>query len=46
MDGEVRRAARDAILRRRDEYGMSAVVATNDTERGRQQNRRIEFQVL
>ena len=25
MDVEVRRAARDAILRRRDDYGMSAV---------------------
>lgn len=32
MDLEVRRAARDAILRRRDDYGMSAVIATNERE--------------
>jgi ABC-type glutathione transport system ATPase component len=32
MDVEVRRAARDAILRRRAEYGMSTVVATNDAD--------------
>ena len=32
MDVEVRKAARDAILRRRREYGMSALVVTNETE--------------
>lgn len=32
MDLEVRRAARNAILRRREEYGMSAVLATNDPD--------------
>ncbi len=32
MDLEVRRAARDAILRRRDDYGMSTVIATNERE--------------
>jgi ABC-type glutathione transport system ATPase component len=32
MDIEVRRAARDAILRRRRDYGMSALVVTNDIE--------------
>lgn len=32
MDVEVRLAARDAILRRRSEYGMSTVVATNDPD--------------
>jgi ABC-type glutathione transport system ATPase component len=32
MDVEVRRAARDAILRRRAEYGMSAVLATNEAD--------------
>jgi ABC-type glutathione transport system ATPase component len=32
MDVEVRRAARDAILRRRRDYGMSAVIATNEAE--------------
>lgn len=32
LDVEARRAGRDAILRRRDEYGMSAVVVTNDTD--------------
>ncbi|BDV30691.1 hypothetical protein Microterr_13510 [Microbacterium terricola] len=30
MDIEVRRAARDAIVRRRDEYGMSAVLVSNE----------------
>lgn len=30
MDVEVRHAARDAIVRRRDEYGMSAVVVTHE----------------
>lgn len=32
MDVEVRRAARDAILRRRDDYGMSSVIVTNEPE--------------
>ncbi len=32
LDADVRRAARDALLRRRDEYGMSMLVVTNDTE--------------
>jgi len=32
MDLEVRRAARDAILRRRRDYGMSALVVTNDID--------------
>ena len=32
MDVEVRRAARDAILRRRDDYGMSSVVAVNEPD--------------
>ena len=32
MDVEVRRAARDAIMRRRDDYGMSAVIVTNDPD--------------
>ena len=32
LDIEVRRAARDALLRRRDEYGMSMLVVTNDAE--------------
>lgn len=32
MDVEVRSAARDAILRRRASYGMSAVVATNERD--------------
>jgi len=32
MDVEVRRAARDAILRRRAEYGMSAVIGTNEPD--------------
>ncbi len=32
MDVEVRRAARDAILRRRRDYGMSALVVTNEPE--------------
>lgn len=32
MDVEVRRAARDAILRRRRDYGMSALVITNEPE--------------
>ncbi|GAA2014253.1 ATP-binding cassette domain-containing protein [Microbacterium ulmi] len=32
MDIEVRRAARDAILRRRDATGMSAVVVTNEPD--------------
>jgi peptide/nickel transport system ATP-binding protein len=32
MDVEVRRAARDAILRRRQEYGMSALVVTNEPD--------------
>jgi peptide/nickel transport system ATP-binding protein len=32
MDVEVRKAARDAILRRRHDYGMSALVVTNDPE--------------
>jgi peptide/nickel transport system ATP-binding protein len=32
MDVEVRRAARDAIVRRRRAYGMSAVIATNDSD--------------
>lgn len=30
MDVEVRRAARDAILRRRRDYGMSSLIVTND----------------
>jgi len=30
LDIEVRRAARDAILRRREEYGMAAVIVTNE----------------
>ena len=30
MDIEVRRAARDAILRRRRDYGMSALIVTNE----------------
>lgn len=32
LDVEVRRAARDALLRRRADYGMSAVVATNEPD--------------
>lgn len=32
LDVEVRVAARDAILRRRDEYGMSALLVTNEAE--------------
>jgi ABC-type glutathione transport system ATPase component len=32
MDVEVRRAARAAIARRRDEYGMSSLVVTNEPE--------------
>lgn len=32
MDVEVRRAARDAIVRRRSEYGMSALLVTNEAE--------------
>lgn len=32
MDVEVRRAARDAILRRRNDYGMSALVVTNEAD--------------
>jgi peptide/nickel transport system ATP-binding protein len=32
MDVEVRRASRDAILRRRDAYGMSSLIVTNDAE--------------
>ncbi|MHC2999033.1 ATP-binding cassette domain-containing protein [Microbacterium sp. HJ5] len=32
MDVEVRKAAREAILRRRREYGMSALVVTNQAE--------------
>jgi ABC-type glutathione transport system ATPase component len=32
MDIEVRRAARDAMVRRRRAYGMSALVVTNETE--------------
>ncbi|WP_439593942.1 ATP-binding cassette domain-containing protein [Microbacterium sp.] len=32
MDVEVRRAARDAILRRRRDYGMSALVVTNEPD--------------
>lgn len=36
LDIEVRAAARDAILRRRDGYGMSAIVVTNDPEATRE----------
>ena len=32
MDIEVRRAARDAILRRRRDYGMSALIVTNEID--------------
>lgn len=32
MDVEVRRAARDAILRRREEHGMSALVVSNHSD--------------
>ena len=32
MDVEVRKAARDAILRRRRDYGMSALIVTNDVD--------------
>jgi len=32
MDIEVRRAARDAILRRRKAYGMSALIVTNEAD--------------
>lgn len=32
MDVEVRRAARDAILRRRAAYGMSAIIVTNEPD--------------
>lgn len=32
MDVEVRRAARDALLRRRDEYGLSAIIVTNEPD--------------
>jgi len=32
MDVEVRRAARNAILRRRQAYGMSALIVTNEAE--------------
>ncbi|GAA1989395.1 ATP-binding cassette domain-containing protein [Microbacterium pumilum] len=32
MDVEVRKAARDAIIRRRREYGMSALIVTNEVE--------------
>jgi ABC-type glutathione transport system ATPase component len=36
LDVEVRLAARDAILRRRDGYGMSALLVTNDPETARE----------
>jgi ABC-type glutathione transport system ATPase component len=36
LDIEVRLAARDAILRRRDAYGMSTVLVTNDIEAARE----------
>lgn len=36
MDIEVRRAARDAILRRRRDYGMSALVVTNEVDVARE----------
>ena len=32
LDLEVRRAARDALLRRRDEHGMAMLVVTNDAD--------------
>jgi len=32
MDVEVRRAARDAILRRRRDFGMSSLIVTNETD--------------
>jgi peptide/nickel transport system ATP-binding protein len=32
MDVEVRRAAREAIVRRRDEYGLSALIVTNEPD--------------
>jgi ABC-type glutathione transport system ATPase component len=36
MDLEVRRAAKDAILRRRRDYGMSALLVTNELEVARE----------
>lgn len=36
LDIEVRLAARDAILRRRDGYGMSTLLVTNDAETARE----------
>ncbi|MCR2765188.1 ATP-binding cassette domain-containing protein [Microbacterium sp. zg.B48] len=36
MDVEVRRAARDAILRRRQAYGMSAIIVTNEADVARE----------
>lgn len=36
MDVEVRKAAREAILRRRREYGMSALVVTNESDVARE----------
>lgn len=36
LDVEVRIAARDAILRRRDAYGMSSLLVTNDAEAARE----------
>lgn len=36
LDVEVRAAARDAILRRRDEYGMSALVVSNNADVARE----------
>jgi peptide/nickel transport system ATP-binding protein len=36
LDIEVRTAARDAILRRRDGYGMSSLLVTNDPETARE----------
>ena len=36
MDVEVRKAAREAILRRRDDFGMAALIVTNEAEVARE----------
>jgi len=38
LDIEVRTAARDAILRRRDDHGMAALMVTNDADAARELN--------
>jgi ABC-type glutathione transport system ATPase component len=41
LDVDVRRAARDAIIRRRDEYGMATVLVTNDADAARALDARV-----